>query len=120
MYSHLSKKEKLKKLALARKQAFNWSAQQQTVAALKKSLSGKPKQLTPTASYKTKQDTVPQYNTTFYTPLSLPEDSVDTTQAIQKTLLDLHQQCEAIDITIDVLQRRLQFLLTNTKSNTQP
>ena len=113
MYSHLSKKEKRKKLAQARKRAINWSAQQQTVAALKKSVSDKPKQLTSTANYKTKQDTVPQSNTTFYTPLSLPEDSVDTTQAIQKTLLDLHQQREAIDITIDVSQKRLQFLLTS-------
>ena len=101
MYSHLSKKEKLKKLALARKQAFNWSAQQQTVAALKKSLSEKPKQLTPTVPYKTKQDTAPPSNKTFYTPPSLPEDSVDTIQAIQQTLLDLHHQREAIDITID-------------------
>ena len=102
MYSHLSKKEKRKKLAQVRKRAIIWSAQQQTVAALKKSLSEKPKQLTPTASYKTKQDTAPPPNKTFYTPLSLPEDSVDTIQAIQQTLLDLHHQHEAIDITIYV------------------
>ena len=43
---------------------------------------------------------------------------MNTIQAIQQTLVDLQDQREAIDITIDVLQHRLQFLLENTKSNT--
>ena len=115
MYSHLSRKEKRKKLAQARKRAIIWSAQQQIVAALKKSLSEKPRQLTSTDSNKTKQDTAPLSNKPFYTPLSLPENTTDTAQAIQQTLLDLHHQQEAIDITIDVLQRCLQFFLSQKK-----
>ena len=118
MYSHLSKKEKRKRLALARKRAITWSAQQQTIAALKKSLSEKPKQLTSTVTTKTNRDTAPSSNKTFFTPLSLPDNTTNTIQAIQQTLVDLQGQHEAIDITIDVLQHCLQFLLENTKPNT--
>ena len=103
------KKEKRKRLALARKRAINWSTQQQTIAALKKSLSEKPKQLTSTVTNKTNRNTAPSSNKTFFTPLSLPEDTTNTIQAIQQTLLDLQGQHEAIDITIDVLQHRLHF-----------
>ena len=119
MYSHLSKKEKRKRLALARKRAITWSAQQQTIAALKKSLSEKPQQLTWTVSNKTNWDTAPSSNKTFFTPLSLPEDTTNTIQAIQQTLLDLQSQREAIEIIIEVLQHHLHYLRETTKSNTQ-
>ena len=119
MYAHLTKKEKRKKLAQARKRAITWSAQQQTVAALKKSVSDKPKQSTSTDQHKILQDSAPSTNKPFYTPLSLPDNTTETAQAIQQTLLDLHHQRGAIDITIDVLQRRLQSLLSQKQASSQ-
>ena len=83
MHSYLSKKEKCKKLAQARKRAILWSAQEQTIAALKKSLSEKPPQSTSTVPNKSKQDTAPSSIKIFYTPLSLPEDTTNTIQVIQ-------------------------------------
>ena len=106
-------------MALARKRAIIWSAQQQTIAALKKSLSEKPQQLTSTVSNKTNQDTAPSSNKTLFTPLSFPEDTTNTIQAIHQTLLHLQSQHKAIDIIIDVLQHCLHFLRETTKSSTQ-
>ena len=116
MYSHLSKKEKKKKLALARKRAITWSAQQQTLNKLRNTTSHITKlaQSTTTTKPQSKQGTFLQPPETsensFYTPIFLSDDKTRTIQAIQQTLLDLQEQKEAIDTTIKVLQSRLHFL----------
>ena len=117
MYSHLSKKEKLKQLAQARKRVLLWSVPEQTKASLKKSASQRPSKSTPTVSQRTKRETFPSSTTNrFYTPVSLSDNNINTIQALQQTLQDLEEQREAINITIDVLQHQLQFLLTNSDS----
>ena len=111
MYSHLTKKEKKKRLALARKRALHWSIQQQTIATLK-STSKPQSTTTPLNRVSTQRDPyLDSPKTTFHTPLELPAHSTETIQAIQQTLLDLQEQREAIDTTISVLQHRLDFLL---------
>ena len=122
MYSHLSKREKKKKLALARKRAITWSAQQQTLNKLRNTTSNinKPAQSTTTTRNVTKGGTFLQNPDTpdnsFYTPIFLSDDNTSTIQAIQQTLLDLQKQQEAIETTIKVLQNRLEFL-QNSKSS---
>ena len=119
MYSHLSKREKQKRMALTRKRAINWSVQQQTIVGLKKTISEKPSQSTSTAT-RLQRDTAPSsMRTSYYTPLSLPEDSTNTIKAIQKTLLDLQGQREVLNITIDVLEHRLLFLQKNLNTKAQ-
>ena len=110
MYSHLTKKEKRKRLELARKRALHWLIQQQTIAILK-STSKLQSTTTSTNRVPTQRDSYLNSQTTFHTPLELPAHSTETIQAIQQTLLDLQEQREAIDTTISVLQHRLDFLL---------
>ena len=112
MYSHLTKKKKRKRLAQPRKRALYWSIQQQTIATLKKSSSHIQSTLTPTSSNTNQRDSsLKTPEVSFYTPLSLPDKSTETIQAIKQTLIDLQDQKKTIGITIDVLQRRLNFLV---------
>ena len=117
MYSELSKKEKEKKLAQARKRAVQWSAQQQTRAALRKTSSLKrsstPTNLPLNIDTSTSDHSV---DLSFNTPIPLSDNRTNTIQAIQDTLKDLKAQREAIDTTIQVLNQRLQFLLNEPKS----
>ena len=119
MYSHLSKKEKRKRLAQARKRALLWSIQQQTVANLRKS-SSYQQQSTLTHSVQTsKRDNInlKTPETHIHTDLSLPQNKTKTIQSIQNTLADLHKQRDEIDITINVLQHRLKSLqVSKTKT----
>ena len=112
MYSHLSKKEKRKQLAQARKRALLWSIQQQTVATLKKSaLTNLQSTSTyPNQSSNQRDPTLKSPDISFYTALSLPENRTLIIQEIWQTLANLQKQKEAIDITIDVLQHPLTFL----------
>ena len=110
MYSHLSSKEKRRRLALARKRALLWSVQEQTKAALKKTPSKKPATSTSTVLHRTHRESLPSLSNTYYTPIEIAEDHTNTVKALQKTLKDLHEQRQALDITIDVLQSRLAFL----------
>ena len=105
MYSHLSKKEKRRKLALTRNRALIWSTQEQTKAALKKTSSKKQTTSTPTVLPKTHRETLPSSPTTYFTPICLTEDHTNTVKSIHDTLQDLQEQRQAIGITIDVLQR---------------
>ena len=95
MYSHLSKKEKKKKLTQARERAINWSAQQQTLSKLRNTTSNltKPAQSTTTTKKQTKRYTSfkpPETpDISFYTPISLSDEMTSNIQAIQQTLLDL-------------------------------
>ena len=124
MYSHLSKREKKKKLAQARKRAIIWSAQQQTLANLRNTTSNQSNKAQSTTTHQTsvinrehslKPPHTPE--TSFYTPISLSDNNVKTIQAIEQTLQDLHSQKEAINTTIDVLERRLRFLLNSNNPN---
>ena len=114
MYSHLSKEEKLKQLAQDRKRAIIWSVQQQISSALRKSSSKRQTKSTPTVQHRTNRETLPFSTETIYTPISLSDNQTHAIQAIEQALQDLQEQKEAIDITIDVLQSRLQFLLSNS------
>ena len=120
MYSNLTKKEKKKKLAQARKRAILWSAQEQTRIAVKKSTSlYKPKSAETGSKLRdTQGDSYihPSDTLSFETPIPLEDERVKTIQALRQTLKDLQDQKQAIDITIDVLNRRLDFLLKSTKS----
>ena len=77
---------------------------------MKKTISDKPSKSTSTTT-RLQRDTAPSsMKTPYYTPLSLPQDSINTIKAIQQTSLDLQGQREALNITIDVLQKRLLYL----------
>ena len=110
MYSHLTKKEKKRKLAQARRRAQQWSIKQQTIVTLKKSSSTNQSTPTPTSSNTKQRDSNLKTPEVSNNPSSTKIHS-DTIQAIQQTLSDLEEQKKAIDITIGVLQRRLNFLL---------
>ena len=115
MYSNLTKKEKKKKLAQARKRAILWSAQEQTRLAIKKTTSLlKTKSTDSENKLRDNQgDTYihPVDTLSFETPIPLQDERIKTIQALQQTLKDLQDQKQAINITIDVLSRRLDFLL---------
>ena len=58
----------------------------------------------------TKRDSTPfptEYS--YYTPISIPKQNTETIEAIQRTLQDLQSQKEVIDITIGLLQHRLNL-----------
>ena len=77
---------------------------------MKKTISDKPSKSTSTTT-RLQRDTAPSSTKTpYFTPLSLPQDSINTIEAIQQTLSDLQGQREALNITIDVLQKRLLYL----------
>ena len=117
MYSHLSKREKKKKLAQAHIRAVLWSVQQQTISNLRNTTSIKPNQAQSTTSNPFKPNREPSLKipdtpaTSFYTPIPLSDNKTNTIKAIQQMLLDLQGQKEAIKITINILQCRLNFLL---------
>ena len=115
MYSNLTKGEKKKKLAQARKRAILWSAQKQTRLLLKKNSSASKNKSTetPTKLLDSQGDTYihPTDTLKFETPIPLQDERVKTIQGLEQTLKDLQDQKQAIDITIDVLSRRLDFLL---------
>ena len=115
MYSNLTKGEKKKKLAQARKRAIRWSAQEQTRLLIKKNTSALKTKSTETSTklLDLQGDTYihPTDTLKFETPISLQDERVKTIQALEQTLKDLQDQKQAIDITIDVLSRRLDFLL---------
>ena len=115
MYSHLSKREKLQKLAQARKRAILWSAQEQTRRANRKSSSkAQPKSSSTSKNQKLTHSGDSTTNThSFFTPIPLQEDQTKTIKAIKLTLKDLQDQQQSISITIEVLKQRLEFLTRN-------
>ena len=92
--------------------------QQQNITTLRKSTFKRlQSSLTKTSQQTTKRDsTLFQTENSYFTPIYIPEQEIDTIQAIQKTLQDLQSQKEAIDTTISVLQHRLNFLLNSKTS----
>ena len=114
MYSHLSKKEKKKRLAQARKRAILWSVQQQNISNQRKTTSNKIRSTTTNQSQqKTGDSILSKTGYSYFTPIYIPEENTETTQAIKTTLQDLLKQKEALDTTIAVLQDRLNFLLNS-------
>ena len=112
MHRHLTKKAKKRKLAKARRRAQQWSIKQQTVASLKKSSSTNQSTSTPIhTNISTRDSNLKTPEVVFNSPS--PDKYSDTIQAIQQTLSDLEEQKKAINITIGVLQRRLNFLLNS-------
>ena len=100
MYSHLSKREKQKKLALARKRAIVWSTQEQLKRSLKKTTSSATLTTSPIVPNFTYRDPITQtiYNTS------------NTIQALEQSIADLEIQRHHLNITISVLHQRLESL----------
>ena len=109
MYSNLTKKEKQKRLAQARKRAVQWSAQQLTRTNLRKTTSLK-RSSTPTNLDQPTEVDDQSMDLSINTPIPLAENRISTIQAIKSTLKDLQDQKEAIETTIQVLSNRLQYL----------
>ena len=84
MYSHLSKKEKKKRLAQARKRAILWSVQQQNILHQRKTNSKVIKSSTtnPSQQKTTGYSTLFQTGHSYFTPINIPEKNTETTQAI--------------------------------------
>ena len=115
MYSEVLKKEKQKKLSQARKRAVQWSAQQQTHTALRKTSS--LKRLSTLMHLPLPQNTSDHsVDLSFNIPIPLSDNRTNIIQAIQDTLKDLKAQKQAIETTFQVLNQRLQFLLNDPKS----
>ena len=115
IYSNLTKREKQKKLAQARKRKILWSAQEQTRLAIKTSTSFMKSKSTATeVKLRDSQGDThihPSDTLFFETPIPLQDERVKIIQALEQTLKDLQDQKQAIDITIDVLNHHLEFLL---------
>ncbi len=108
MYAHLSKREKAKKLALARKWAILWSVQEKCKKQLQ--ASALVAQLPPLVEpvFCPAYSDLPPLNFTTSIPPTPPRETISALQAIIADLL--HQQ-EQLEITICVLTRRLDTLL---------
>ena len=93
MYSHLTKKEKQKKLAQIRKRAILWSAQQQTQSGLWKSTSRPPQPSLNKPNLHLKQDqSLKSSEVSFSIHIPLTEQHTYIVQAIQQILVNLQRQ----------------------------
>ena len=108
-------KRKAKEVGSSQKRAILWSAQEQTHLAVKKSTSFiKSKSTVTEVKLRDSQGDThihPSDNFSFETSIPLQDERVKTIQALEQTLKDLQDQKQAINITIDVLNHRLEFLL---------
>ena len=117
MYKHLSKKEKQKKLAQARKLAVVWSAREQwrktlkTTESLEKSSTLKTSSI-PTQETDTFYPAIFELYLNYNPPLSEPTDI--TVAALQTTINDLLVQRHQLDISIQVLKGRLEHIISST------
>ena len=113
MYAHLTKKEKQKKLALARKRAILWSSQEQRKKQLQATapVLHLPSSVEP-PFYPAYSDPPPELPPSL-TNTSIPDNT--TIAALQASISDLLEQREQLDITIRVLSRRLEALLAQTR-----
>lgn len=103
MFTHLTKREKQKKLALARKRAIIWSTKEQTKRALKKTTSSTTLTTSPIVNEFIPSEPIPHINSS--------ADIATTIRALEQSIDDLQIQRYNLDITISVLQQRLETLL---------
>ena len=119
MYKHLNKKEKQKKLAQARKLAVVWSAKEQrrktlkTTESLEKSSTLKTSPI-PTQETDTFYPALSELNLNQNPPVAEPTDV--TIAALQTTINDLLIQRHELDISIQVLKRRLEHISSSTSN----
>ncbi len=114
MYSKLSKKEKQSKLAQARKRAILWSSQEQRRKNLQASAPvAQLSTLTAPIFYPAASELTSDDILTKPSPVK-PNTPATTIAALQASLSDLLEQREQLDITIRVLQHRLEYLLSTT------
>ena len=117
MYKHLNKKEKQKKLAQARKLAVVWSAKEQrrktlkTTESLEKSSTLKTSPI-PTQETDTFYPALSELNLNQNPPVAEPINV--TIAALQTTINDLLIQRHQLDISIQVLKRRLEHISPST------
>lgn len=111
MYAHLTKKEKQKKLALARKRAILWSSQEQRKRQIQATtpVSRTPSSVEP-QFYSAHSELPPNYNT------SIPSADNATIAALQASIADLLEQKNQLEITIQVLYRRLDALIAQRQN----
>ena len=114
MYRNLSKKEKQSKLAQARKRAILWSSQEQrrknlqAIAPVAQLSTATAPIFYPAASELSSDDLLSK-------PSPIKQNTPATTiAALQASISDLQEQREQLDITIRVLQNRLDYLLSTT------
>ena len=111
MYSHLSKREKQKKLALARKRAIVWSTNDQLKRALKKTTS---------SATLTTSPIVPNFTYRDPTQIETISNTSQTIQALEQSIADLEIQRQHLDITLSVLRHRLNSLLQEKTPSSDP
>ena len=104
MYAHLTKKEKQKKLALARKRVILWSSQEQHKRQLQATapVSHLPSSVDP-PFYPAYSDPPPSELPPSLANSSIPDNT--TIAALQASITDLLEQREQLEITIRVLSR---------------
>ena len=130
MYANLSKKEKQKKLAQARKRAVIWSMQEQRRHNLRTTQSqGRLSTSTTNPSPSQEVETffpaqtedihIQPEPTNIPSPLHHANIADPTVAALTATIQDLTEQRKQLDTTIQVLTRRLQDLL-NQKPPARP
>ena len=111
MYSHLSKREKQKKLALARKRAIVWSTNEQLKLALK---------TTTSLATLTTSPIVPNFTYRDPTQIETISNTSQTIQALEQSIADLEIQRQHLDITLAVLRHRLDSLLQEKTLSSAP
>ena len=121
MYKHLSKKEKQKKLAQAKRRAVLWSIQEQRRKTLQTTVSLEQLSTTTTVPSPTKEvdNFFPALSEPIQTTSSVDSSSEPTIAALTAIIHDLIEQRHKLDITIQVLNRRLQEILSQRSPTDQ-
>ena len=115
MYKHLSKKEKQKKLAQAKRRAVLWSIQEQRRRTLKTTESLEQLSTLTTALAPTKEEDIffPAQSKSFQVPTTeTDKNTAPTVAALTAIIQDLSEQRRKLDITIQTLNKRLQDILS--------
>ena len=114
MYKHLSKKEKQKKLAQAKRRAVLWSIQEQRRRTLKTTESLEQLSTLTTALAPTKEEDTfsPAQSESSQVHTNTDKDTAPTVAALKEIIQDLSEQRRKLDITIQVLNKRLQDILS--------
>ena len=115
MYKHLSTKEKQKKLAQAKRRAVLWSIQEQRRRTLKTTESLEQLSTLTTALAPTKEEDTffPARSESFQVhTIDTDKNTAPTVAALKEIIQDLSEQRRKLDITIQVLNKRLQDILS--------
>lgn len=113
MYAHLTKREKQKKLAQARKRVILWSSQEQRKRSLKATASlAKMSTATFPIFYPAETELPPEQIAAKPSPMMT--GNTTPIAALQATIDDLKEQRAQLDISIQVLKCHLDALLSTS------